>query len=794
MSEVERIILADLTAPQREAVTHIDGPLLVLAGAGSGKTRTITRRVAWLIANGVSPRSILAVTFTNKAANEMKERVEALMTPLDPDGWGGRPTVATFHSFAARILREFHEKVGLGADYSIYDQSDRTRAIKLATERIGLDPSNFPPADLESVISGQKNQLVEASEYAKTAGQGLFRDRKLADIWTEYEKVLAEADAVDFDDLLLRLAKLLRDDAAFRSAMNERYRYVLIDEYQDTNRAQYQIAHELTREHRNLCATGDPDQSIYGWRGADIDNIMRFERDYPGTKVVRLEQNYRSTKRILAAADALIKNNVKRKHKGLWTENAEGDRIEVVRVTDAEAEAELLADRIAAAQAGGLAFGQMAVFMRLNALTRVLEQSLRRRSIPYQIARGVSFYNRKEIKDAIAYLRLLVNPDDRIALERIVNTPPRGIGKTTVDRLAEYAGAAGISLWDAAARVGSDAPALTASGGDPATVDTALIERLGRGAAAVRRFVTLVESMGAEHETCTGVQQIVEGVLSDSGLAAMCKDDEQASANLAELITAAGEYDRDSGFEATLGDWLRDVALVSDVDAIDPEVGAVTLMTLHAAKGLEFPLVFIVGCEEGIIPHRRDDSVRDIEEERRLFFVGITRAMRRLVLTHAAIRMLHGKTDPREPSAFLSELPAAVLDVKDQSEPVHDTFQPGWSRQWNGGGSRGGWQKRPAEETASDDFAELKRGSALYTGGGRGMSRADLEGIGRAEQESSQASNWPIGTLVRHAKFGVGKVMKVTPSGPYTKATIDFKRGGIKAVIMEMAPVERVEG
>ncbi|MDD4889288.1 MAG: UvrD-helicase domain-containing protein [Phycisphaerae bacterium] len=790
MSDARQQILENLTDAQRAAVRHIDGPLLVLAGAGSGKTRVITRRVAWLMANGVSGGAILAVTFTNKAANEMKHRIDTLLVEQGDDGWGARPTVATFHSFAARIMRIHHERFSLPQDFSIYDQSDRLRAIKLAIERAGLSPDNFQPGDIEQTISREKNQLRSAAEFSAKATN--FIDHRTAQIFVAYEKVLEEAKALDFDDLLFRLARMLRDNDAFRREMNDRYRYILIDEYQDTNAAQYQIARDLAKPVNNICATGDPDQSIYGWRGANLDNILQFERDFPGAKVVRLEQNYRSTKRILAAADKLIQNNVRRKHKGLWTENAEGDKIAAICCESPEAEAQLVADRVEKAFAAGIGYNQMAVFMRLNALTRVLEEAFRRRRIPYQIARGLSFYNRKEIKDATSYLKLMVNPADRVALERVINTPPRGIGQTTVDRLVEFATAENLELW-AAVRI--------ACGAEPATLT---LPALGRSAAAVKKFVELFDRMTAEAKEAGGVRRAMEIVLRLSGLQELYKEDESASANLGELLTAAEQFDEDTDFQGTLGDWLQEVALVSDVDSVDEQLGAVTMMTLHAAKGLEFPAVFIVGCKRGIIPHERDNRVVDEEEERRLLFVGITRAMRQLTLTHVVQRMLHGKTMQQLPSPFLAELPDEVVEREDLTggASAGGTFQPGWSRpnRWpmpgagrgasaGGGSYGGGWRKR----RESDDGVDS--GGSQFDAPSRQFAREDAEALRQAEQESTQErTGWPIGTLVRHAKFGVGKVVKVTPSGPYTKATIDFRTAGLKAVIMEMAPIERMLG
>ncbi len=703
-------LLGDLTEPQIEAVTHRDGPLLVLAGAGSGKTRTITRRVAYLAATGVKPYNILAITFTNKAANEMRERIVA-------GGVRGGVTVCTFHSLCARLLREHADQAGFDQNYSIFDQSDRTKVIKEAVARADLAADRFTPSAVESVISRAKNELKTAEVYRAEASD--WSSSTIARIFLAYEELMAEQNALDFDDLLLKMALLLRDNDALRDELEDRFRYVLIDEYQDTNHAQYTLAQRLTLNRQNLCATGDPDQSIYAWRGADISNIMDFERDFPDAKVVRLEQNYRSTKAILSAASLLIAANRKRKSKGLWTENAQGEQIQVVECSDAEDEAGWVAETIKGMQAQR-PWGEIAIFYRVNAMTRVLEGALRREQVPYQIARGVEFYNRKEIKDALAYLRLIANPADEVSLVRVINEPARGIGKTSLQRLINHARRHRISVFHAACRADG-------------------IEALKRGGVKIKKFADMIR--GYQEGPQSPVRSILEGIVVDSGMqAALEKEGGDALDNVNELITAAEEYDQDSS-DGSLSEWLHQISLVSDVDAVDDEAGAVTLMTLHAAKGLEFPVVFIIGLEEGLLPHGRAVDPRatddEMEEERRLCFVGMTRAREELVMTHARYRTLRGVTERMAESRFLSELPRE--EIRFESRQGHDD---------------------------DDSFDEWQR------------------------PEPSQYAKLGKGQLVRHPMFGFGRIVWIDPLGQRTRAGVRFTSGVEKTLILEYAKVQ----
>ncbi|HET7368025.1 MAG TPA: UvrD-helicase domain-containing protein, partial [Gaiella sp.] len=631
-------LLADLNPAQREAVLHVEGPLLVVAGAGSGKTRVLTHRVAHLIqAHGVKPNEILAITFTNKAATEMRERLERMLGHVARAIW-----ILTFHAACGRMLRREAERLGYRSNFTIYDQADQIRLVKSCLEELGKDPKRFTPRGIHTQISNAKNQLITPEEY--TARVSSFWDQTVAEVYELYQRRLFRSNAVDFDDILMLTVQVLERFPEARERWQTTFRHVLVDEYQDTNHAQYRLLQLLAEKHRNVFAVGDPDQSIYAFRGADIRNILDFERDFGGAGVIALEQNYRSTNRILEAANAVIDNNRDRKPKQLWSELGEGDPVEVVEVEDEHAEARFVAAEIARLVESGTSASEIAVFYRTNAQSRVLEDVLVRQGVPYQVIGGPRFYERAEIRDAIAYLAVLNNTDDAVALMRIANRPRRGIGDTSIQRLVAHAESLGISLWDATA--------------DPAAAGVATAS-----ARAIRSFRTVMESlMSAAQEL--PVDELVEAVLDRSGTLEALEAERTIEArgrieNLEELVGSAQEFRRRVE-EPSLAGFLEEVQLQSDQDTLSVGEPQVTLMTIHNAKGLEYRVVFLIGMEEGIFPHARSIEDNEVEEERRLAYVGMTRAMERLTLTHTTARSLYGRREYNLPSRFLDELPATV--------------------------------------------------------------------------------------------------------------------------------------
>jgi DNA helicase II / ATP-dependent DNA helicase PcrA len=817
-------VLEGLTKPQREAAMHVDGPLLVLAGAGSGKTRTITRRVAYLVACGIPAWNILAITFTNKAAGEMRERIQALVS--EAHGMGRGVTVATFHSLCARLLREFAAEAKLPKSFTIYDTSDQTKAVKQAIKDANISEENFKAAAVLSAISGAKNKLQSPATFAQAAG-GFF-EKNVARVYVRYEAILTANKAVDFDDLLFKTAVLLRDNEAVRRALQERFQYILIDEYQDTNHAQFILAHMLAMDHKNICATGDPDQSIYGWRGANIKNILEFEQFYPNAKVVLLEQNYRSTKVILQAASALIAKNTQRKKKDLWTENEQGPKITLLQCADEHQEAAEVVKRVQAHKAEGIGWDKMAVFYRVNSLSRVLEDAFMKASVPYQIARGTEFYARKEIKDVLAYLRVIANPDDNVSFERIINVPTRGLGDTSIIFLSDYAAENQVSLLAACrhaeqvknlstraknsalklatlfetwqqALVGFASVANLQVEGDgtesaeTAEADPLLDDALVEAAEEEQRQMALMGEYHGEEEELPGegkpeansgkpkalappggVRALMERVVKESGLEAELKKADAGSedtgegrlANVGELINVAAEYDLQNP-GGTLEGYLEQVTLISDVDKIKDSGGAVTLMTLHAAKGLEFPVVAIVGMEDGLIPHARAVGFAanpdEMEEERRLAFVGITRAMKHLLLTHARYRMIRGQTERTIASQFLSEMPDECFDEIDLTgEDV-------------GVGSLG----------YRDEASYVRRAQ---------HERRGVEAAVQRREADLMAGEFKRGMLVRHAQFGLGRIKEIAAAGTMTRAVVQFQGGaGEKKLILQYAKLEKVD-
>lgn len=782
-------LLDDLTEPQRRAVLHTEGPILVLAAAGSGKTRVITRRIAYLIRLGIPAWSILALTFTNKAAGEMRERVATLLAGNERSSRG--LTVTTFHSLCARLLRRYAEHAGLKPDFSIYDTSDQSTLVKRVINELNLSTTNWPPRSALSAISNAKNELIDAAAYAARASD--FYSRTAAKIYEAYEAALRQANAVDFDDLLLRTVRALRDSEMVREECRSRWQYLLIDEYQDTNRAQFAIASLLAGDaspdrRPNICVVGDPDQAIYGWRGADISNILDFEERYPGAAVIALGENFRSTSPVLTAADTLIKHNKRRKHKPLFTSKPGGENVEAILCRDEQHESLVVVDWLrhkheasgtGARTQAGLAWRDMAVFYRTNALSRVMEDALRAAGVPYVIARGTAFYEREEVKNAIAYLRALANPADSVSLSRILNVPTRGLGDASLDKLDAFAASQRISLFDALRAAAANQP----------------VGITARAAAACRKFCELFDSwtgvegfLGTSHGVAESLATLVERVIKESGLenmytaqahASKSESDEERLDNLAELVSSARQFELEYDPEgdpspimasgatldphstlAMLRAYLESVSLVADADAVDPTQGAVTMMTLHAAKGLEFPAVAIIGLEEGMLPHlRAAESEPQMEEERRLCFVGITRAMRRLLLTSAKYRTTRGLPERTIPSRFLGEIGATHVTLSDQSG-MDDSF----GRSANTLASRGG-REEPRFE--SDEVHVRPRALA------------------------STAVPFPVGTLVRHPQFGTGRVESIE-SGPNARAKINFQGIGVKTLVLEYARLQRV--
>ena len=741
-------LLADLTPAQREAVLHVEGPMLVLAGAGSGKTRVITRRVAHLMTKGIAGSNILALTFTNKAAGEMRDRIAALKP--DSGVW-----VGTFHALCARLLRQYGHLVGLDRGFTIYDQSDRLRAVKNAMEILGVEGLGVTPERVDAAISRAKNDLITPEKMA-SQGDADHVTAVVARVFKVYQERLRESSAVDFDDLLGHMCAILKSHKDVRRDLDARFRYVLVDEYQDTNMAQYAIVRALSVDRTNLCVTGDPDQAIYGWRGANLNNILEFEHDYPGCKVVRLERNYRSTKNILRVADGLIRHNRKRKAKALTTENPEGDLVKLTTYATEVDEAREVAARIAGmVRDGDYAYRDVAVFCRITALTRGLEAALRSARVPYQIVGGVSFYERQEIKDVLSYLNLMANPKNDVAFGRVVNVPPRGLGKTSLDKLAARARELGMPLL-AMSRQAANVPGLK----DNAT----------RG---FRDFAMLMDELNALRDHAA--EEVIRKLLTLSGYHKHLEGDakglgEDRLANVDELVSAAREFDREHP-GATIVDFLEDVSLASAVDRWNDEAGAVTLMTLHAAKGLEFPAVFIIGLEQGILPHSRSaESDAQLEEERRLLFVGITRARKELYLSLCKVREFRGQRAVAIPSSFLIELPDGPISTRDLS------------------GSREEFTPSPRRMSEPRPFA----------GGFRVMTAAELSGIApnpaMAATPGDDLAKFRPGVTVRHPEYGLGRIVAIDGAGPNRKGRVAFAVGGERTFVLAKSPLKTLGG
>lgn len=765
-------LLNGLTDAQREAVTHIDGPLLILAGPGSGKTRVVTHRVAWLLRQGIPGHQILALTFTNKAADEMGRRIERLGN--NPSVW-----VGTFHRFCARLLRKYAPLVGLQENYTIYDTGDSVRALRQAIGRLDLDVGQFTPESLGRAISWAKNALILPDQYQPQPGHAL--GSVIQKIYPAYQNQLVDSNAVDFDDLLLHVAAILRDNPEVRASLDERYRYILLDEYQDTNLAQYAIARALSIDHPNLAVTGDPDQSIYGWRGANLNNILEFERDYPKVHVVRLEQNYRSTQRILRVAAELIAYNVRRKEKGLFTENGPGAPVRLTTFATQRDEADGIAARIATEiHSGRRRPRDFAIFYRVNALSRAFEFALRDVGVPYQMVNGLEFFQRKEIKDILAYLHLLNNPRDEVALMRVINVPARGIGKTTLGRLSDYAAKHRMPVLEAARHVGH-------------------IPSIGRRPASqLAKFVSLFDRLAAA--ICGPIEEILGLVLTETGYQQQLKasddeEDQERLANIEELLTVARDFDERRADTGQLEAFLEETCLVNDTDAWETDVDRVTLMTLHASKGLEFPVVFLTAVEEGLLPHERSrDHAEQLEEERRLMFVGITRAQEELQLSLAQYRDFRGQRKSAIPSSFLMELPRGEMDVQfpgmdlgnrvqytpdeagaiDSDDADHCQLEPDEAWQENDGKS----DVRHAEVDA-EDHVDDKRESCIkrIPPGLRTLSLTTAAALANGGEPERTASPdvFRQNMVVLHVTYGLGQIIALSGNGDARKATIDFQ-------------------
>ena len=788
--------LSGLNERQREAVEAIDGPLLIVAGPGSGKTRLITYRIAYLLrVVGLPPSRIAAVTFTNKAAREMKERIQTV-APYGSD----RLTVGTFHAFCAQMLRRDGEAVGLDRNFAIYDDSDQLEMVKRGMRETEVDPKQFPPRAVLSAISGAKSQILTAEGF--TMRTASYFDEVVGRVYQQYESLLGQSNAVDFDDLLLKAFLLLRDNESVAEKYQDRYSQFMIDEFQDTNVVQYAIARLIAEKHRNLCVVGDPDQSIYSWRNADIRNILSFQKDFPDASVIALEQNYRSTQTILDAASRLISANTQRVEKELFTENGAGQPISITEGYDEQEEAQMvlreigLLTRSKGAAPAPYRLGDVAVMYRVNAQSRALEEACRRYGVPYQLIGGMKFYQRQEVKDIAAYLRVLANPNDDVSLLRVVNLPPRGIGARTLDELARLARDQGTSAFEA---IRSISPSTEIGGPLVSGPFTA------RAARALGDFRELIEGLRAEAAQL-GLVELIERVIERIGYRKYLQDkDDQADDrldNVNEFKTAAREFselDMPDGLNA----FLESVSLVSDIDSMDEAPDALTLITLHQAKGLEYPVVFMVGMEDGLLPHARSmEEEAGLEEERRLCYVGMTRAKERLYLTRAFRRGFRGGTGPNLPSRFLLDIPRELVAGMDQSQPSPaNGSSPG-----KGSGTAGSSaaarrsESKPGARTGRSEqgFQFTRRTRPTSTSEPARTRRPGRSAVPqKRRQRPAVAAGGPpfvTGDKVKHKAFGEGIVTSCEPKNSDFEATVAFKDGGgVKRFLTSIAPLEKVE-
>jgi DNA helicase-2/ATP-dependent DNA helicase PcrA len=737
-------LLDGLTPSQREAVEHFEGPLQILAGPGSGKTRVITRRIARLVDRGVHPSSILAITFTNKAAREMQQRVNGLLP-------NSRIWISTFHRFCASILRRRAKSVGLESNFVIFDKSDQMQVLRHVLNDLDMDSVRVPVAKLGARISHIKNTMISSEEFARSLEfeVGEPFDMVVAQVYPKYQQTLLASNAVDFDDLLLHVVKLFQENPTLRAEYDDRFRFLLVDEYQDTNAIQYALVRALGVDRPNVCVTGDPDQSIYAWRGANIENILNFERDFENAKLVRLEQNFRSTALILQSADQLISHNRMRKAKSLTTDAEDGEAVQLRKFKDGRSEADGIAELIRQqCSEAGAKWGEFAVFYRVNSMSRELELAFTRHHVPFQVAAGLAFYDRAEIRDLLAYLRLIENPVDAVAFARVVNRPARGIGKTSQNKVTAWATANGISAMEAA-RQADQIDGLT---------KTAKVK--------LKVFVRMMDTFTLSDAGSVSdlLKKIVEKTAySRTWMGASSEQAITKQANVEELVNAAADYDEANADDPSITDFLETTALASDADAVDPAAGKVTLMTIHAAKGLEFPSVVIVGLEHGLIPHERSirsNDPKQLEEERRLLFVGMTRAMRNLYMTTAQVRAERGTPRITIPSTFLAE---TTFDIVDENDP-------GATREKSGVSSKPDKKQelrdRLKASLAAGDKPLLTTGAALLNGTGEEVALPDVS-----------SSTFAVGMRVRHPKYGMGKVTGISGFAKRRTVEVEFASG-----------------
>ncbi len=776
-----------LNPKQKEAVLHTDGPLLILAGAGSGKTRVLTHRIAYLIDEcGVNPWNIMAITFTNKAAGEMRERVDNLV------GFGAESIwVSTFHSSCVRILRRHIENLGYTTSFSIYDSDDQKTLMRQVFKTLDIDTKQFKERSVLSAISSAKDKLITPEEFLLNAG-GDFREKKTGEIYKEYQKQLKKNNALDFDDLIVKTVELFQNNPQILDYYQERFRYIMVDEYQDTNMAQFKLVSLLASKYRNLCVVGDDDQSIYRFRGADIQNILSFENTFPGTMVIKLEQNYRSTQNILDAANEVIRHNFGRKDKTLWTANGEGDKLLFKQFDTAKDEADFVVRQI---RDSGYSYQDQAVLYRTNAQSRLLEERCIFYNVPYRLVGGVNFYQRKEIKDILAYLKTIANGVDDLSVIRIINVPKRGIGATTIGRVTAFASEHNMSFYDT-------------------LKEAKQIPGIGKAAEKISRFIAQMEVFRAmAYSEEYSMKDLIDHILEDTGYEEELQEEGEIEAqtrleNIEELINKAAAYEEDSE-HPTLDEFLEQVALVADIDNVDDTEDRVTLMTLHSAKGLEFPKVYLVGMEDGLFPGMMSimsDDKTEMEEERRLCYVGITRAKKELVLTAARQRMINGETRWSKPSRFINEIPSNLLDT-DKLQPAFGKSKqddPGdFGLPWDQGSKSGvsrfgmGYNAYASKTTSPSGNSGAGYKNAKNSGtGGFGSSMQSLEpkkkpGFGKTFTVQKAASlAYKEGDRVKHAKFGEGTVKEIVDGARDYEVTVEFDKGGQKKMLAGFAKLE----